>query len=263
MEANDRTKYARYQQPIVIVKKGFGYDLVLTSFQSTSSCNIMNVNAINANSNFVEARARGRRDKKRHYVIEQNAARLLYLKSYSRIDSMDHLIKNCKMKYRTWKYWHSPANHAKALATCVAYDMYLECCEGELDDAWKNDDPADFHTFRDILSRQMLAYDPRNQVYPGDEKMRAVTEMNKKRRAQHKIVRDGSKSATPEQFRAAKRTKRFPADLQKYEKHLQKLTSTKHAVKCFVCGENTYKKCGVCGVALHHFDNRVSGKNKN
>ena len=98
VEANDRTKYARYQQPIVIVNRQPDYDLVLTSFQSTSSCNIMNVNSINANSNFVEARARGRKDNKRHYVIEQNAARLLYLKSYSRIDSIDHLIKNCKIK---------------------------------------------------------------------------------------------------------------------------------------------------------------------
>ena len=55
----------------------------------------------------------------------------------------------------------------------------------------------------------MLAYNPRKQVWPGDEKMRAVTELNKKRRAKHKIVRDVGDFALPEQIRSAKRTKRF------------------------------------------------------
>ena len=78
--------------------------------------------------------------------------------------------------------------------------MYLECCEGELDEAWKNKDPADFHTFCDILSDQMLAYNPKKQVYPGDEKMRAVTELKKKRCAKHKIVRDGGDFALQRNF---------------------------------------------------------------
>ena len=78
-----------------------------------------------------------------------------------------------------------------------------------------------------------------------------------------KIVRNVGDFALPEQFCSAKRTKRFPDDLSKYEKHLKKMEATKHAVKCFVCGENTYKKCGICGVALHHFDNRGAGKDKN
>ena len=153
VEANERTKCARYIEPVVAVKKSEHYDIVLTSFQSTSSCNIMCVNAINGNRNFVEARTRGRGDHKRHYVIEQNLTRLLYLKSYSRIDSIDHLIKNCKMRYNSWKYWHSPANHGKALAVTVAYDMYRECAEGVINPEWKLEDPVDFHTFRDFLSK--------------------------------------------------------------------------------------------------------------
>ena len=109
----------------------------------------------------------------------------------------------------------------------------------------------------------MLAYNLRKQVYTGDEKMRAVTELNKKRRAKHKIVRDDGDFALLEQLCLAKQPKRFPNDLLKYEKHLKKMEGTKHAVKCFGCDEITYKKCGICGVVLHHFDNRGSGKDKN
>ena len=99
-------------------------------------------------------------DNKRSWGIEMNAARELYLKTYSRIDSIDHLIKNCRLKYRSWKYWHIPMLHATALAIVVAYDMYLEVAEGQLDSDWKLQYPVDFWTFRDVLSVQMLEYDP-------------------------------------------------------------------------------------------------------
>ena len=62
-----------------------------------------------------------------------NAARELYLGTYSRIDSIDHLIKNCRMKYQSWKNWHSPMLHATSLAIVVAYDIYLEITEGKLE----------------------------------------------------------------------------------------------------------------------------------
>ena len=67
----------------IAVNKQLNYDIVLTLFQSTSSCNILCVNGINGNRNFVKAQTRGRGDRKRHYVIEQNMERLLYLKTYS------------------------------------------------------------------------------------------------------------------------------------------------------------------------------------
>ena len=153
-DSSPRTKVARYVQPVIAVKNCGTHDIVLTSFQSTSSCNIISVNGFSSNRNFIEARQRGRKKGKRFYVIEQNMARLLYLKTYSRIDSIDHMIKNCRLKYTCWKYWHAPVNHGKALALTVAYDMYLECAEGELDPTWKCR-PVDFHTFRDVCSRQM------------------------------------------------------------------------------------------------------------
>ena len=103
-----------------------------------------------------------------------NAGRALYLGTYSRIDSIDHLIKNCCLKYRSWKYWHSPMLHSIGLAIVIAYDMYLELSEGKLASEWKTL-PCDFWTFRDKLSKQMLQYDPLHREYKGDAGMRVCT----------------------------------------------------------------------------------------
>ena len=76
-----------------------------------------------------------------------NSGRDLYLKSYYRIDTIDHLIQNTNMFYRSWKYWHSPMIHGKSLAVVVAYEMYLECCEGKLNAKWIFESPASFWHF--------------------------------------------------------------------------------------------------------------------
>ena len=104
-----------------------------------------------------------------------NPARQLYLAMYSRIDSIDHLIKNCNIKYHSWKYWHSPMLHGMGLAIVTAYDIYLEVCEGKLDQEWKVENPVDFWTFRELLYIQMLDYDPKNCKYIGDTEMRPCT----------------------------------------------------------------------------------------
>ena len=49
-----RTKVARYIPPVVAVKNHDSYEVVLTSFQSTSSCNIISVNCFSEIENFVE-----------------------------------------------------------------------------------------------------------------------------------------------------------------------------------------------------------------
>ena len=69
-------------------------------------------------------RARGQFGNSRYCGIEINKASQLNLFAYSRIYSIDHLIKNCRMKYRCWKYLHSPMIHAMYLAVVVAYDIY-------------------------------------------------------------------------------------------------------------------------------------------
>ena len=66
---------------------------------------------------------------RRHWGIKQNEARSTYLGYYYRIDNVDHKIKNAKIHYTTWKYWHAPFLHTAVIAS---YDMYLECCEEKL-----------------------------------------------------------------------------------------------------------------------------------
>ena len=95
-----RSKHARYENPIFAVKRIGQSVATVTSFQSTSSCNIASVNALNECSRYCATKERGRRQHKRRWGIEMNEARELYLKTYGTIDKMDHLIKNCNMKYR-------------------------------------------------------------------------------------------------------------------------------------------------------------------
>ena len=96
------------------------------SFQSTSSTNISTVNALNQNKLTVKTKERGRANNKVKWAIEMNEARQLYLASYGRIDTIDSLIKNCRMFYVSWKYWHACKLHVQALGLVVAYDMYKE-----------------------------------------------------------------------------------------------------------------------------------------
>ena len=46
---------------------------------------------------------------------------------------------------RSWKYWHAPMNHAKALAVVTSYDIYKECAEGKINPDWKVYKIVDFH----------------------------------------------------------------------------------------------------------------------
>jgi hypothetical protein len=53
---------------------------------------------------------------------------------------------------------------------------YLEqCCKGKLLQEWNVQLVETFHTFREILSSQMMRYNPANLRYPGDQLMRANT----------------------------------------------------------------------------------------
>ena len=94
----------------------------------------------------------------------------VYLATYFKINLMDHLIKNCRVFYRSWKYWHSPMLQTKSLAIVVAYDIYKECAEGRIDSEWEIEHPIDLWIFRDVLSKQMLQYSPTHQLFPGDKK---------------------------------------------------------------------------------------------
>ena len=278
-DAAPRSKAARFNHPIVAVREypasmdgsKLAYQRVHTSFQSTSSCNISTVNALQSCHLYVRNKERGRGEQKRHWGIEMNQARDLYLNSYYRIDTIDHLIKNTDMFYRSWKYWHSPMIHGKSLAVVVAYDMYLECCEGNLKPGWKIDAPVTFWRFREKLPEQMLQYDARERRYPGDEFMRQSTHQRirdrpakRTRRAGRPNKSDGetpgqtpavSGVVTMEQIEDAKK-KRLNS-LTEFQRHWDKSRAhRKHPNKCFVCGEDSYHRCEVCNVPLHGLNSR-------
>jgi hypothetical protein len=283
-----RPKAARFNQPICLVKivaedeaaNKKSYVRVHTTFQSTSSCNISTVNALNECSMYVRRRERGRKENKRFWGIEMNDARELYLGTYSRIDSIDHLIKNANIFYRSWKYWHSPMLHGKSLAVVVAYDLYLEVAEGKLDSAWEIEVPLDFWQFREQLSKQMLDYSPTRHKYPGDAGMRASTQQSQRQKelaldltirrrgrgrpaaAAVPVVAAASNQVTLQHLNRASsnRDSRLCGDLTRLQRHVDSIVSGKHhGKKCLVCGELSYSTCKLCGDKPLHFFPR-SGK---
>ena len=157
--------------------------------------------------------------------------------------------------------------HAKALAVVVAYDMYLECCEGTLRAGeWKVEKPVDFHRFREKLAMQMLQYSPTERKYPGDEKFRAATQQPTKRRRKHNPMSSSSVSTASTTNNGVSRTALFQSsdrlcgDLTGLADHLRsiKVIPNKSKKKCVVCGLNAYHVCMKCigpdgkqGVAMH------------
>ena len=127
-------------------------------------------------------RARGQFDNIRYWGIETNKAHGLYLGTYSHIDYIDHIIKNCRMKYRYWKNWHSPMIQDISLAVIVDSRIFLEVAEGEIYQTWKDDNIVDFWTFCDILSNQMIKYNPTHYKYEGNSNMIPAKHQNQSAR---------------------------------------------------------------------------------
>jgi len=251
------TKAARFQQPVVAVKWQGQSVMALTTFQSTSSCNFLSVNAINDCELYANTKKKGRGTMKREWAVEMNQARDLYLNTYGVIDRINHLIKNCAMKYRSWKYWHAAMIHGKALAVVVAYDMYLECCTGNLVPAWKTA-PVTFYRFREVLAKQMLTYSPTKREYPGDERMRACTQQSKKKRVTSTTsVNTALSSVSSSEYTtdsginsssldsAGSRLCGFLDDLLEHERGMKTIENKGHQV-CRCCGKPAYTYCSVC-----------------
>ena len=150
-------------------------------------------------------------------------------------------------------------NHAKALGIVVAYDIYLECCEGQLDSEWKRT-PVSFWEFRECLSRQMLSYHPSNMNYLGDEKMRVVTKTTKKRRIQS----IQSKKLTKELITEAQTIphgevgRRLVASVNEFQEHMCRMSKVKNSLVCVVCGDPCYTLCTCCpgNPAMHNKPSR-------
>ena len=197
------------------------------------------------------------------------------MQTYGKVDTMDHMMKNTRMFYRSWKYWHAAMLHAKRMAIVIAYDIYRECTEGNLNQQWKMTKVASFFTFRDKLAEQMLNYSPKHRRYPGDNAMRTSTQQNQKKRgasssdSSYSPVARGRPPAgvTPEDILDATtkpwnpdggRYPRLCGDLDMLIKHAKTFaTGKRHSKVCVWCGAPSYAYCGACGVALcHQFSKR-------
>ena len=57
------------------------------------------------------------------------------------------------------------------LAVLVAYDMYLEVSEGDIDQTWKDDNIVDFWKICYLLSYHTIKYNPTHIKYSGASNM--------------------------------------------------------------------------------------------
>eukprot|EP00536_Pseudo-nitzschia_multiseries_P016987 jgi/Psemu1/48827/gm1.48827_g len=83
-------------------------------------------------------------------------------KGNGELDQIDSAILRSNIGYKSWKYHHTPMNHAKALTVLTSFDMYQE--------------------LTDKLAEQMLAYNPSDKAYPVDMLLREVTQSSTKQR---------------------------------------------------------------------------------
>jgi hypothetical protein len=163
------------------------------------------------------------------------------------------MVKNAKIRYTTWKYWHVPFLHALSMAVIASYDMYSECCEGGLDPDWKVDekDRLSFQDYRLQLSEQMLMYDPKKQVYQGDGAFRKVTKLGKRKKGGVTYWKGEKGGVSIENFKIAKSsTRHSPSQLcgplDDFERHVESIARKPHVGECAVCGGTTYWFCGLC-----------------
>ena len=265
-----RSKVARFEQPIVAVKHvstnqdtgSRAYTLTHCTFQSTGGTNISGVNALCEVGLYVRERNRGRGENKRRWAIEMNKARDTYLKTYSAVDKIDQTLLNYNINYRSWKWWHAPMRHAKAITMSMAYNIYVQCCEGSVDPEWKMK-PVTSTRFKQELSLQMVTYKAWNKKYPGDERMRGATQQNIKKRGgafndEVSLVRckDREVRVSYEQFekekkqvRKGKKPRLCSDDLELLKEHIQSMKKV-HPAACGYCGKKTVMKCGICDVHL-------------
>ena len=261
-----KTRVMRFANPIVGINHvpatdtAKAFTKTIVSFQLTGSTNITGVSNLVACELYVRKKDRGRKDNKLVWAIEDNQGRGTYLSHYYGIDIADHMIKNAQIKFTSWRYWHSPYLHAFAMGVLAAYDMYQECCDGGVHNDWKVDKTKrmSFSVFRQLLSQQMLEYNPSNLKYSGDETTREVTQVNKKRRSlksenrnrkMMKYVEGGMNMAN---YQKAMTMERFSHgnDLTRLTEHFLQIEKKSNKMRCEVCGDTTYWKCMLCNGAL-------------
>ena len=159
-----------------------------------------------------------------------NHSRRIYLATHFWIDVLDGRIKKNHILYRFWKYWHSPINHFLVITIASAYYIYLECCEGLLCADWKVENPVKYQTFREILSSQMLSYNPVQNIYPGDNNIGAVKKVVNRKQS---VMVGG---VMEKDFSVSKKKRRICKDITALCFHVERSGSLQKPLKCVWCG---------------------------
>jgi hypothetical protein len=138
-----------------------------------------------------------------------------------------------------------------------------------LNAAWKipQKKSMSFKSFRLKLSGQMLAYDPRDALYPADDKTRAFSQQNeqtrnKRRRSVGDYPGYGDFQYTNRAHRANGTTQkkdveaRLCGDLDRLQEHIDSKEKFDNGNLCAVYNVKATYKCGKCKVALHFLTGR-------
>ena len=255
---DQRTRVMRFGNPIFARKQVTGscnkYTKTFVSFQSTGATNISGVNNLPSLHLCGVTKTRGSGANKREWAIEWNEARGTYLSTYWAVDNLDHMIKNCGIRFVSWKYWHAPYNHGHSIAITAAYDIYRYCCDGLADPSWAvaEKDRMSFRQFRMTLSEQMLNYHPKSGLLPGDENFRAYTKYSRKQKtaAKRKIekVKYDDEGVSVRNYKIAKThsSQRLCGNLDQFLEHSNSMARFTNAHLCEVCGNKTRWKCLKC-----------------
>jgi hypothetical protein len=118
--------------------------------------------------------------------------------------------------------------------------------------------PVSFHKFHDSLSQQMLQWDPAHQLYPGDNNMRRVKQLNKTQRVKKKrrsFESNGYEDTVSiDEFKRSKKgpNPRLCGNLSEFRCHANGIVKQgagkrgKGALRCVVCNSKAYTSCGLC-----------------
>jgi hypothetical protein len=268
VDIGPRSRAARFEHPVVAVKEvNFptndgkqDYCIVHVSFQSTGSTNITSVNALDKVDLYVAKRERGRGGGKRTWAIEMNEARDFYLKTYGGVDKLDQMLEKWGLRYVTWRWWHAPMQHGKAIGFCTAYQLYRECALGDVMPHWKVDKPMSGPMFRDRLAQQQCMYRSADTSYPGDNQFHSYKQLNKKQRARRMAALEEAKDGKRRVSYSCWSDEKFPRsrsattrlcsdDIGLLKEHLASFKGSTDKAgrgKCVVCGKMCFWKCTLC-----------------
>ena len=174
------------------------------------------------------------------------------------------------------------------MALITAYFIYDECCDGELDPSWAvpKKEQMTRKFFQQRLGEQMMLWDPRLGLYPGEERTRKYLQLGDKRR-NTKSYKDpkkrrqqlddecdnilkSRKGISPTDFQNVVCSGRLVTSMNGFKEHcIMKKTATTKCGKflgstrnCYVCGKPTRAYCSCCQlenekfVSLCYFDQR-------